>query len=54
MSTDIPAARAGAAAETGAEASSATSELVETALTVLFAAAAVLFISFLAVVTGLV
>jgi hypothetical protein len=53
-STDLPAALIGqpAPAATGEEA--ARSEWAETALAVLFTAAAVLFVSFLAVVTGLV
>jgi hypothetical protein len=54
MSTDMPAALATEPAETAVEAPSATSEWAETALTVLFTAAAVLFVSFLAVVTGIV
>ena len=41
-------------AEAVAQAQSAKSEWAETALTVLFTAAAVLFVSFVAVVTGLV
>jgi hypothetical protein len=52
MSTDVPAALVDEPAET--ETPAATSEWAETALTVLFTAAAVLFVSFLAVVTGLV
>ena len=54
MSTDMPAALVDEPAETVAEALPATNEWAETALTVLFTAAAVLFVSFLAVVTGLV
>jgi hypothetical protein len=54
MSTDIPAALAAEPAETAAEVPAATSEWAETALTILFTAAAVLFVSFLAVVTGIV
>ncbi len=54
MSTDIPAALVDEPVEIVAEAPSATSEWAETALTVLFTAAAVLFVSFIAVVTGLV
>jgi hypothetical protein len=54
MSTDMPAVLATEAAEAGAETQSAPSEWVATALTVLFTTAAVLFVSFLAVVTGLV
>ncbi len=53
-STDMPAALVEPSAEAVAEASSASNEWAETALTVLFTAAAILFISFLAVVTGLV
>jgi hypothetical protein len=53
MSTDGPAALVDQPAEAAVETSSA-SEWAETALTVLFAAAAVLFVSFVAVVTGLV
>lgn len=54
MSTDLPAALVDQPAETVFEAASATNEWTETALTVLFTAAAVLFVSFIAVVTGLV
>jgi hypothetical protein len=54
MSTDMPAVLAEQPAEVVAEVPSATGEWAETALTVLFTAAAVLFVSFLAVVTGLV
>jgi hypothetical protein len=54
MSTDLPAALVDQPAETVVEAASATNEWTETALTVLFTAAAVLFVSFIAVVTGLV
>jgi hypothetical protein len=50
-STDLPTVADPAA---DAEAAPATSEWVETALTVMFTAAAVLFVSFLAVVTGIV
>jgi hypothetical protein len=53
MSTDTP-ALASPPAESIAEAKSAISEWTETTLTVLFTAAAVLFVSFVAVVTGLV
>jgi hypothetical protein len=53
-STDMPAALAELPAEAAVEDSSVTSEWAETALTVTFTAAAVLFVSFLAVVTGLV
>jgi hypothetical protein len=54
MSTDIPAAIADDIAEAVTEAQTAPDEWSATALTVAFAAAAVLFVSFLAVVTGLV
>ena len=54
MSTDMPAALASEVAETTAESQSAPAEWVQTALTVAFTAVAVLFVSFLAVVTGLV
>ena len=53
MSTDMPAALVEPEEAVGEDAS-ANSEWAETALTVLFTAAAVLFVSFLAVVTGLV
>jgi hypothetical protein len=52
MSTEMRAAAAESPAE--AEKPPAISEWAETALTVLFTAAAVLFVSFLAVVTGIV
>ncbi len=54
MSIDMPAALENETAKAEAEAQSATSPWVETALTVLFTAAAVLIVSFIAVVTGLV
>jgi hypothetical protein len=54
MSIDIPAALETEAAKTPALAQSPSSAWFETALTVLFAAATVLFVSFIAVVTGLV
>ncbi len=54
MSIDMPAALADQRAEATAEDASVRSEWAETVLTVLFTAAAVLFVSFLAVVTGLV
>jgi hypothetical protein len=57
MSTDLPAALAREAAEAGADDQAndqARSERIATALTVVFATVAVLFASFLAVVTGLV
>jgi hypothetical protein len=53
MSIDVPTALASGVAVTAAKSQSATSEWVGTALTVLFAAAAVLFVSLIAVVTGL-
>jgi len=53
MSTDLPAALARESAEVGAD-DQARSERIATALTVVFATVAVLFASFLAVVTGLV
>jgi len=54
MSTDLPAALVDQPAKAAVEDASNKSEWAETALTVLFTAAAVLFVSFLAVVTGLV
>jgi hypothetical protein len=61
MSTDLPAVLAREAAEVGADDQAndqandqARSERIATALTVVFATVAVLFASFLAVVTGLV
>ena len=55
MSADLPAALVhGEPAQTETQAPSAASDWAATALTVLFTAAAVLFVSFLAVVTGLV
>ncbi len=57
MSTDLPAALTREAAEVGADDQAndqARSERIATALTVVFATVAVLFASFLAVVTGLV
>jgi len=54
MSTDMSVVLASEPAEAVAAEQSTTREWVETALTVLFTAAAVLFVSFLAVVTGLV
>ena len=53
MSTEMPAALAMEAPETADEAARAKRDWVETALTVMFVAAAVLFVSFLAVVGGL-
>jgi hypothetical protein len=54
MSTEMPVVLANEPAETVVEPSSVTNEWAETALTVLFTAAAVLFVSFIAVVAGLV
>jgi len=54
MSTDIPAALANPPAESIAEDQSGMGQWAETALTVLFTAVAVLFVSFIAVVSGLV
>jgi hypothetical protein len=52
-STEMPAALGAPAEETVTEGRPAISEWVETALTALFTAAAVLFVSVIAVVTGL-
>jgi hypothetical protein len=52
--TDVPADSSEQAAADKVETQSAAREWAETALTVLFTAAAVLFISFIAVVTGIV
>jgi hypothetical protein len=52
--TDVPADFAAQPAEEIAKAQSAPSQWSETALTVLFVATAILFVSFVAVVTGLV
>ena len=52
-STELPAALAREAVETDAEAQAIKRQRIETALAVLFAAAAVLFVSFIAVVTAL-
>jgi len=54
MFADMPAAPADPPAKDLAEGQPAISEWAETALTVLFTAAAVFFVSFIAVVTGLV
>jgi hypothetical protein len=54
MSTDAPAAAADSPAEESVAAQPAVSEWAETALAVVFTAVAVLFVSFIAVVTGLV
>jgi hypothetical protein len=52
--TDVPADFASETAEEQVEAQSASSQWVETALTIVFTATAVMFVSFVAVVTGLV
>jgi hypothetical protein len=52
--TDVPADFADQPAEDLVEAQPASSEWAETALTVLFTATAVLFVSFIAVVTGII
>jgi hypothetical protein len=52
--TDMPAALVEQPAKAVAQAQSAGSGWAETALTLLFTAAAILFVSFVAVVTGLV
>jgi hypothetical protein len=54
MSTNVPTALANQAVQTAVKIQSAPNEWIATALTVALAAAAVLFVSFLAVVTGLV
>jgi hypothetical protein len=53
-STDMPAALEEQPAQASAQVQPARSAWAETALTALFAAAAILFVSFVAVVTGLV
>ena len=53
MSIDIPIALSNEPTEIAVESRPARSEWAEVAMTVMFAAAAVLFVSFLAVVTGL-
>jgi hypothetical protein len=53
MSIDVPVALLGEPAEIAAETKPAPGEWTEMALTVMFTTAAVLFVSFLAVVTGL-
>lgn len=53
-STDMPAALIKQPAHAVDQAQSAKGDWAETALTILFAAAAILFVSFVAVVTGLV
>jgi|GEM_PF-3192686 hypothetical protein len=52
--TDVPAEDASQSADDKVETRSAANEWVETALTLLFTVAAVLFVSFIAVVTGIV
>ncbi len=54
MSTDLSAPLAENAANDVAQTMPAATEWVETALTVIFAAVAVLFVSFVAVLTGIV
>jgi hypothetical protein len=55
MSTiDVPADFASEAAEEQVEAQSASNQWAETALTIVFTATAVMFVSFVAVITGLV
>jgi hypothetical protein len=54
MSTELPVALPREATETTAEAQPAAKQWIETAVAVLFTAAAVLVVSFLAVMTGLV
>jgi hypothetical protein len=54
MSIDMPVALDTAPAKVIAETASAAGEWLETALTVTFAAATLLFVSFVAVVAGLV
>ena len=54
MSIDTPAALEGEAVKIAPEAPSKPTAWVETALTVLFAASAIAFVSFIAVVTGVV
>jgi hypothetical protein len=54
MSTDLAVAQASEPAEAAVGAAPSMSHWAETALTVMFTAAAVLFVSFIAVVTGLV
>jgi hypothetical protein len=52
--TDVPADFTGHPAEESVDTQSARSRWTETALTLVFAATAVLFVSFVAVVTGLI
>ena len=54
MSTDMPAALGDEPAEAAIETAPVAGAWAETALTVMFTAAAVLFVSFIAVVTGLI
>jgi len=54
MSIDMPTAVENEVADVGSETQAGMGAWIETALTVLFTAAAVLFVSFIAVVTGLV
>jgi hypothetical protein len=54
LTTDVPVDFASETAEEGVEAQSPSSQWAETALTVLFTATAVLFVSFIAAVTGLI
>jgi hypothetical protein len=54
MSTDLAVSQANEPAEAAVGAAPSMSHWTETALTVMFTAAAVLFVSFIAVVTGLV
>jgi hypothetical protein len=54
MSTDMPAALASETVSAATTVETANDEWFATALTVLFTAAAVLFVSFIAVVAGLV
>jgi hypothetical protein len=53
-STDMPATLDEPSAQAGAQVQASRGAWAETALTALFAAAAILFVSFIAVVTGLV
>jgi hypothetical protein len=54
MSIEFPAALVHDVAETAAAAGQATSQWTETAVAVVFAASAVLFVSLIAVMTGLI
>ena len=54
ISTDTPAALENARDDSATEAQPTVDRWVESALTALFAASAILFVSFIAVVTGLV